>query len=64
MVIGSGATAATLIPAIADDGAHVTMLQRSPTYFVPGRNVDDMADQLRELEIPESGSTRSCVASV
>ena len=53
VVIGSGATAATLIPAIADETAHVTMLQRSPTYFVPGRNVDDMADQLRALEIPE-----------
>jgi len=53
VVIGSGATAATLIPSIADETAHVTMLQRSPTYFVPGRNVDDMADQLRDLEIPE-----------
>jgi cation diffusion facilitator CzcD-associated flavoprotein CzcO len=53
VVIGSGATAATLIPSIADDAGHVTMLQRSPTYFVPGRNVDDMADQLRALEIPE-----------
>jgi cation diffusion facilitator CzcD-associated flavoprotein CzcO len=54
VVIGSGATAATLIPAIADEAGHVTMLQRSPTYFVPGRNVDDMADQLRDLEIPET----------
>jgi cation diffusion facilitator CzcD-associated flavoprotein CzcO len=54
VVIGSGATAATLIPAIADDVAHVTMLQRSPTYFVPGRNVDDLADQLRALEIDET----------
>ncbi len=53
VVIGSGATAATVIPAIADETAHVTMLQRSPTYFVPGRNVDDMAEQLRELEIDE-----------
>jgi cation diffusion facilitator CzcD-associated flavoprotein CzcO len=53
VLIGSGATAATLIPAIADDVAHITMLQRSPTYFVPGRNVDDMADHLRQLEIPE-----------
>jgi len=53
VVIGSGATAATLIPAMADDVAHITMLQRSPTYFVPGRNVDDLADQLRELEIDE-----------
>ncbi len=38
VVIGSGATAATLVPAIAGDCAHVTLLQRSPTYFVPGRN--------------------------
>jgi cation diffusion facilitator CzcD-associated flavoprotein CzcO len=53
VVIGSGATAATLIPSIADTCAHVTMLQRSPTYFVPGRNVDDMANQLRDLEISE-----------
>ena len=34
VVIGSGATAATLIPNIADDCAHVTMLQRSPTFFI------------------------------
>ncbi len=40
IVIGSGATAATLIPAIADDCAHVTMLQRSPTYFRTGRNAN------------------------
>ena len=53
LLIGSGATAATLIPAIAGDAAHVTMLQRSPTYFVPGRNADDMADQLRALEVDE-----------
>ncbi|HEY1222017.1 MAG TPA: NAD(P)/FAD-dependent oxidoreductase, partial [Acidimicrobiales bacterium] len=33
VVIGSGATAATLIPAMAPDCAHITMLQRSPTYF-------------------------------
>ncbi len=34
VVIGSGATAATLVPAIAGECAHVTMLQRSPTYFI------------------------------
>ena len=33
VVIGSGATAATLIPAIAEEAAHVTMLQRSPTLL-------------------------------
>ncbi len=54
IVIGSGATAATLVPAIAADTAHVTMLQRSPTYFIPGRNVNELADQLRVLDIDES----------
>jgi len=54
IVIGSGATAATLIPSIAGDCEHVTMLQRSPTYFIPGRNANDLADQLRELEIDEA----------
>lgn len=54
IVIGSGATAATLIPAMARDCAHVTMVQRSPTYFTSGRNANVLADQLRELEIDES----------
>ncbi len=54
VVIGSGATAATLIPAIADDCAHVTMLQRSPTYFFIRTNVNEVADMLRELDIPET----------
>jgi cation diffusion facilitator CzcD-associated flavoprotein CzcO len=54
VVIGSGATAATLIPAIAPDCAHVTMLQRSPTYFRTGRNAIPLADELRELQIDES----------
>ena len=53
IVIGSGATAATLVPAIAPDCAHVTLLQRSPTYFVTGRNENELADLLRGLEIPE-----------
>ncbi len=53
VVIGSGATAATLVPAIAGDCEHVTVLQRSPTYFIPGRNVNDLADTLREIEIDE-----------
>jgi cation diffusion facilitator CzcD-associated flavoprotein CzcO len=54
VVIGSGATAATLVPAIAGDCGHVTLLQRSPTYFIPGRNANDLADQLRELEVDEA----------
>ncbi|MGE4322651.1 MAG: flavin-containing monooxygenase [Sphingobium sp.] len=53
LIIGSGATAATLGPALAPDAAHVTMLQRSPTYFMPGRNAVPTADKLRELRIPE-----------
>ena len=51
VVIGSGATAATLVPAIAGDCEHVTMLQRSPTYFWTGRNANEVADMLRELEV-------------
>jgi cation diffusion facilitator CzcD-associated flavoprotein CzcO len=54
VVIGSGATAATLIPAIANECEHVTMLQRSPTYFIPGRNVNDLADTLRQLQVDET----------
>ena len=51
VLIGSGATAATLVPAIAGDAAHVTMVQRSPTYFICARNANDLADQLRQLEV-------------
>jgi cation diffusion facilitator CzcD-associated flavoprotein CzcO len=53
VVIGSGATAATLIPAIADNCGHVTMLQRSPTYFRTGRNAIELAETLRQLQISE-----------
>ena len=54
LVIGSGATTATVVPAIAGDCRHVTVLQRSPTYFVPGRNENLLADELRKLEIDET----------
>ncbi len=53
LVIGSGATAATVIPAMAQTAAHVTMLQRSPTYFRPGRNAIDITETLRELQVDE-----------
>ena len=53
VVIGSGATAATMIPAMAGDCAHVTMLQRSPTYFYPRPNSNEVADMLRELDVPD-----------
>lgn len=52
-VIGSGATAATLIPSLAGKCAHVTMLQRTPTFFATGRNADALADELRHLGIDE-----------
>ena len=54
LVIGSGATTATVVPAIAGDCKHVTVLQRSPTYFWTGSNSNDLADTLRELDIDET----------
>ncbi|MCP3019455.1 flavin-containing monooxygenase [Cupriavidus basilensis] len=54
LIIGSGATAATLVPALAGKCAHVTMLQRSPTYFFTGRNANVLANELRQLEIDET----------
>src|SRR6185503_15693419 len=49
-----GATAATLIPAIAPVCRHVTMLQRSPTFYRTGRNAIEIADELRALQIDEA----------
>jgi monooxygenase len=46
VVIGSGATAVTLVPAMAEQAAHVTMLQRSPTYIVARPSCDAVADRL------------------
>jgi len=47
VVIGSGATAVTLVPSMAATAAHVTMLQRSPTYIVSRPSVDKIAQRLR-----------------
>ncbi|MEV7332218.1 NAD(P)/FAD-dependent oxidoreductase [Micromonospora sp. NPDC093244] len=47
VVIGSGATAVTLVPAMAERAAHVTMLQRSPTYVLALPSRDRLADALR-----------------
>ncbi len=47
VVIGSGATAVTLVPALAQTATHVTMLQRSPTYVVARPDHDAVADWLR-----------------
>jgi monooxygenase len=52
VVIGSGATAVTLIPAMAGKAAHVTMLQRSPTYIVSLPAEDPIAKILRKV-LPE-----------
>jgi monooxygenase len=49
VVIGSGATAVTLIPAMADRAAHVTMLQRSPSYVLPIPRQDPIANTLNRL---------------
>jgi monooxygenase len=59
VVIGSGATAVTLVPAMAETAAHVTMLQRSPTYMAALPSVDRIADRLRRL-LP----TRAAYAAV
>jgi cation diffusion facilitator CzcD-associated flavoprotein CzcO len=47
VVIGSGATAVTLVPELAKSAAHVTMLQRSPTYIVARPEQDSIANWLR-----------------
>src|SRR3954453_22814825 len=47
VVIGSGATAVTLVPAMAERAAHVTMLQRTPTYVVSLPSVDPLAERLQ-----------------
>jgi cation diffusion facilitator CzcD-associated flavoprotein CzcO len=49
VVIGSGATAVTLVPAMADEAEHVTMLQRSPSYVISLPGQDPIADVLRKL---------------
>ena len=49
MVIGSGATAVTIVPSMAKDGAKVTMLQRSPTYMVAMPDTDPIANLLRSI---------------
>jgi cation diffusion facilitator CzcD-associated flavoprotein CzcO len=57
VVIGSGATAVTLVPSMADRAAHVTMLQRTPTWIgvVPGR--DKVADAFRAV-LPQRAAHR------
>src|SRR5687768_10371787 len=58
VVIGSGATAVTLIPSMAERASHVTMLQRSPSYITSLPAKDPIANALRRI-LPEriSGPT-------
>jgi cation diffusion facilitator CzcD-associated flavoprotein CzcO len=57
VVVGSGATAVTLVPALAADAAHVTMLQRSPTYLTVLPQRDALADTARRL-LPPTAANR------
>jgi monooxygenase len=57
VVIGSGATAVTLVPAMAQTAAHVTMLQRSPTYVVSLPSRDGVAEWLRR-RLPRKAAYR------
>jgi cation diffusion facilitator CzcD-associated flavoprotein CzcO len=59
LVIGSGATAVTLVPAIAETAGHVTMLQRSPTYIVTMPSEDKIANTFRRLLPPRAAYTLS-----
>jgi cation diffusion facilitator CzcD-associated flavoprotein CzcO len=49
VVIGSGATAVTIVPSMASTASHVTMVQRSPTYVVARPDHDPIADKLRKV---------------
>jgi len=55
VVIGSGATAVTIVPSMAQTAAHVTMLQRSPTYIVTRPAEDKIAHGLRRI-LPEQAA--------
>ena len=49
VVIGSGATAVTLIPSMADKAGHITMLQRTPTYIVSQPKIDPIAETIKKI---------------
>ena len=55
LVIGSGATAVTLVPSLAKTAAHVTMLQRSPTYMMARPSRDPLAKRIRRY-LPEKAA--------
>ncbi|MEZ0580684.1 flavin-containing monooxygenase [Nocardioides sp. MH1] len=49
VVIGSGATAVTLIPSMAEKAGHITMLQRTPTYIVSQPKIDPIAETIKKI---------------
>lgn len=53
VVIGSGATAMTLVPNMSRQASHVTMLQRSPTYVISRPSIDGLANWLRRVLPPK-----------
>ncbi len=53
VVIGSGATSATVVPAMAEQAAHVTLLQRRPIWYIPNPNENEFANALRAGGIEE-----------
>ncbi|WP_329500699.1 NAD(P)/FAD-dependent oxidoreductase [Kitasatospora herbaricolor] len=55
VVIGSGATAVTLVPAMAETAEHVTMLQRTPSYIMALPRRDALANRLQKVFGPERG---------
>lgn len=55
VVIGSGATAVTLVPSMVDDAEHVTMLQRTPTYVIPLPREDAVANVMKKVLGPKRG---------
>ncbi len=63
VVIGSGATAVTLVPSLTDKAAHVTMLQRSPSYVISVPQYDTISQALRrflpEMFVYRMGRTRN-----
>ncbi|NUR25939.1 MAG: NAD(P)/FAD-dependent oxidoreductase [Catenulispora sp.] len=54
VIIGSGATAVTLVPSLAEEAEHVTMVQRSPTWISPVPGRDKIADGLRAVLPPRT----------
>jgi|TARA_B110000263_G_scaffold242252_1_gene247526 cation diffusion facilitator CzcD-associated flavoprotein CzcO len=49
VVIGSGATAVTIIPSMANETSHITMLQRSPTYYMSAPDQDGIANIIKKI---------------